>query len=323
MTTDSDSPLDVFKSSDEFTVGVFASAAAGTVARLVCHPVDTLKAKIQAAKVRNLPGGALAGLSVKSLYRGLGVTLIGGTPAVCLYLTTYDASKKHLSAYGSGDGDSFGVHFASGIIAEIVSCALFVPTDVIKERMQVQGGSKGSGRAYYKSTWDAISTIAKHEGIGYGLYKGYGASLLSFGPFSALYFGLYEDFKPRAAAYFGESSSNSGTDGSFVSNLIASASAGAIASYVTNPLDLAKLRLQIARMDDVTASSSSRPVHDKAVTQEVRASNNTFRMLAHVFRQEGVRGLYRGAFTRVLFHMPSTAITLACYDECKKLFSKQ
>ena len=33
--------------------------------------------------------------------------------------------------------------------------------------------------------------ISKQEGLR-GIYKGYWATLLSFGPFSALYFGLYE-----------------------------------------------------------------------------------------------------------------------------------
>lgn len=41
-----------------------------------------------------------------------------------------------------------------------------------------------------------------------------------------------------------------------------------------------------------------------------------------VYRTLGVRGLFRGAATRILFHTPSTAITMAIYEECKWLWGR-
>jgi hypothetical protein len=35
-----------------------------------------------------------------------------------------------------------------------------------------------------------------------------------------------------------------------------------------------------------------------------------------------MRGLFRGAGARVLFHTPSTAITMAMFEECKKRFGQ-
>lgn len=46
----------------------------------------------------------------------------------------------------------------------------------------------------YKSDLDAIRHTMKYEGIK-GLYKAYAATVLSFGPFSALWFNFYEMFK--------------------------------------------------------------------------------------------------------------------------------
>jgi hypothetical protein len=77
-----------------------------------------------------------------------------------------------------------------------------VPVDVVKERLQIQrhvvssgtgaGAGAGSEAApYYKSSMDAVKTIFQTEGIR-GIYRGYAATLLSFGPFSALYFSFYE-----------------------------------------------------------------------------------------------------------------------------------
>lgn len=68
------------------------------------------------------------------------------------------------------------------------SCGIFLPVDVIKERLQVQDLK----RSYkYKGSADAFATIMREEGVR-GLYKGYVATIYSFGPFSAIYFALYE-----------------------------------------------------------------------------------------------------------------------------------
>lgn len=87
------------------------------------------------------------------------------------------------------------------------SCVVFVPVDVIKERLQVQvsasTSSAGSKLAsyevalpVYKSSLDALMQICRQEGL-LGIYKGYGATLLSYGPFSALYFFLYEEVRKK------------------------------------------------------------------------------------------------------------------------------
>ena len=47
---------------------------------------------------------------------------------------------------------------------------------------------------HYSNDLDAIKQIRKTEGIR-GLYRAYGATVASFGPFSALYFLFYENLK--------------------------------------------------------------------------------------------------------------------------------
>lgn len=74
----------------------------------------------------------------------------------------------------------------------------------------------------YKNTFDAVKQISKSEGI-LGLYRvgyissvesgwlillirvqGYGATIASFGPYSALYFYFYETFKSKRILNFRE-----------------------------------------------------------------------------------------------------------------------
>lgn len=119
--------------------------------------------------------------------------MIVSAPATCLYLTSYEVSKDRLQSIEVFRQSPSLVYLGAGMLAEALSCVLWVPIDVIKERMQVQTklAAEGKERVYYRNTLHALQTIMKTEGLG-GLYKGYVATLLSFGPFSALYFMLYE-----------------------------------------------------------------------------------------------------------------------------------
>jgi hypothetical protein len=90
----------------------------------------------------------------------------------------------------------------------------------------------------------------KNEGLR-GLYRGYVATLSSFGPFSALYFLIYEESKAFTARYK-QSTIYSASD-----NFICATAAGAFASFLTNPLDLGKLRFQVQRRIDASASMTT------------------------------------------------------------------
>lgn len=127
---------------------------------------------------------------LRGLYRGLGVSMVGSAPATCLYLTSYEVSKDSLQSVDVFRNSPSLSYLGAGMLAEAVSCVLWVPIDVVKERMQVQTKSTRQP-VYYRNTAHAMRTIMKTEGLR-GLYKGYVATLLSFGPFSALYFMLYE-----------------------------------------------------------------------------------------------------------------------------------
>ena len=86
------------------------------------------------------------------------------------------------------------------MFAEAVACSIFVPVDVIKERRQVQANM---GTFKYKNDLDAIRQILRSEGTR-GLYRAYGATVMSFGPFSALYFLFYEKLKEKAVNFTAE-----------------------------------------------------------------------------------------------------------------------
>lgn len=89
-----------------------------------------------------------------------------------------------------------------------------------------------------------------------GLYRAYGATVMSFGPFSAMYFMFYETIKgflvDNDVNSYLKKVNQEGKEGQeashkqdigFFQSMACSMLAGGMASILTNPLDMAKLRM--------------------------------------------------------------------------------
>lgn len=122
------------------TYNVLGSASAGIVSRILTHPLDTAKARLQApASVYKGPMDALWRTfrteGVRGLYRGFGAILVGGTPGTMVYLCSYEFFKERLGTWSGisqgSDGD-FVLHFTCGMLAETIACIIYVPVDVGK-----------------------------------------------------------------------------------------------------------------------------------------------------------------------------------------------
>ena len=86
-----------------------SSCIAGIVARSICHPIDTIKARLQMKDSQKL----MRNLTVRGLYSGFPAVAVGGTPATCFYLTSYELSKNKLGTMNLPD---WLVHFTAGIL---------------------------------------------------------------------------------------------------------------------------------------------------------------------------------------------------------------
>ncbi|CEM08951.1 unnamed protein product [Vitrella brassicaformis CCMP3155] len=355
---------------------MFGGALSGFVGRLCFHPIDTCKAKLQVqmlersrksgvgsgggppAAYRNLFSTLVHTMRAEGpagLYRGFGVTGFGSIPATCLYFTSYEYFKGKLqeSLYMVKDmpPDSKAhilTDFIAGFLAEVVSCILWVPIDVSKEQLQTQYELRAT---QHRGSFDAVRNIMK-EGLPQ-LYRGYYATLLSFGPFSAFYFMFYEQFKagaqsaytymsppdfqplrPAAMEYARDDDAGSDGRGARATNrasspmesdpdaadvslpfhwlLAVGAAAGSAAAFVTNPLDLVKLRLQVQRTAKRSQTGMSTPFQYRGFWQGLRG----------VFEVEGVRGLFRGSVARILFHAPNYALTITLMEKLKEGYLK-
>ena len=313
-----------------------ASTLSGMLVRVPLHPIDTCKAKLQVQRPShsNAPQPFSSVLSclrytyaregVRGLYAGFPIAFFGSAPAACLYLTSYEVSKRWLNAVGGDSVWQPAVHFTSGLLAETVSCVLWVPIDIVKERMQVQAVLPANSSLHYNSTMHAISTIARTEGLR-GIYRGYGATLASFGPYSAFYLSIYEQLKDVQASLYKVAPAAL----PFHSFLLAGAIAGGAAAFITNPLDMAKLRLQVQRAQQqshggtaAAAAASGGGVSGVGSGLEFGYKNLVDGM-RKVVAESGWKGLWKGVGARVLFFMPSSALNIAIFDTVKSYINEQ
>jgi hypothetical protein len=269
-----------------------ASAISGFLTRILLHPLDTCKVFAQVSgsgqKSTGINSSAMTIVrndGITGLYRGFGPALIGTVPGVALYFTSFEMAKAKLERIGSERPNL--VNFTAGFLAEVVSCIVWVPTDVLKERAQALNVGKTHGHIGSPSLRDII-----HKEGFRGLYRGYGATLAAFGPFSAFYFMFAEQLKNVSRSSLGR------PDLSFMELVSICAVAGGGAALCSAPMDLVKVRMQVERQNN-----SNYPGFLSALRQ--------------IFAKEGVRGLFRGGSSRVWFAVPNTAITMSIMESIK------
>lgn len=269
-----------------------AGALAGSLARIPTHPLDTMKSRMMAS--RGASSGSLLGLlgstarqeGVRGLYRGFWFTVIASFPASCIYFTSQEWSRDKL----------FSNALLSGFFAETLSCMVWVPIDVVKERLQAQEWDEQTKYGdKYRNARTAVRQILREEGL-LGFYKGYMSTLASFGPFSALYFFFYEHFREWAQERAGQAPIPG------YMYWLGGGASGAAAAFLTSPLDLVKLRKQID-------PSSSAAFHQESLLSG----------LNKLVREEGTIGSFRGASARVLFLAPTTAFSMALFELIKQV----
>ncbi|CAI5950327.1 unnamed protein product [Closterium sp. NIES-65] len=147
--------------------------------------------------------------------------------------------------------------------------------------------------------------MLQEEGI-YSFYRSYRTTLVMNVPFTAVHFATYEASKAGLGrALPGEALPGEGVldEDRLLTHVLAGGAAGALASAVTNPLDVVKTRLQCQGVCGVKRLQSA------SVTAALRS----------IVREEGWGALLRGMRARVLFHTPAAAIVWSTYEASKNL----
>lgn len=167
---------------------------------------------------------------------------------------------------------------------------------VVKQRMQMYNSP-------YRGVLDCVRAVWQREGPA-AFYRSYTTQLTMNVPFQVLHFMTYEHLQELLNPHRLYNPS---------SHMLSGALAGAIAAAATTPLDVCKTLLNT--QESHTLSSSSQGAH-----RHISGLVHAFRT---VYRVGGLQGFFKGAQARVIYQMPSTAISWSVYEFFKYGLTKR
>lgn len=261
-----------------------------------------------------------------TLWRGLSPTLVMTVPANIIYFTGYDWLRfNKQSPINQFTSDNYAP-LAAGGVARIVAAAAVGPIEMFRTRMQA---SQSTGGSHLTETAKGMAEMVSSHGYT-SLWRGLTLTLWRDVPFSAIYWWGYESVRgiltetrersrgrsleidgSRAKARTRSQSRENHTN-TFTDSFIAGASSGAVASILTMPFDVGKTRRQV-----FNDPGTSAPGVERVLAPEEKSMP---RFLWHIYKQEGLSGLWRGWIPRTLKIAPACAIMISSYEVGKRAF---
>ncbi|XP_019945582.1 electrogenic aspartate/glutamate antiporter SLC25A12, mitochondrial isoform X3 [Paralichthys olivaceus] len=177
--------------------------------------------------------------------------------------------------------------FSLGSIAGATGATAVYPIDLVKTRMQNQR-STGSfvGELMYKNSFDCAKKVLRYEGV-FGFYRGLLPQLIGVAPEKAIKLTVNDFVRDKFTTQDGIA---------LPAEILAGGCAGGSQVIFTNPLEIVKIRLQVA--GEITTGP------------RVSALN--------VVRDLGFFGLYKGAKACFLRDIPFSAIYFPVYAHTKQ-----
>ncbi|KAJ3342941.1 hypothetical protein HDU93_000600 [Gonapodya sp. JEL0774] len=252
-----------------------AGGLSGTIADSVMHGLDTVKTRFQGQTHLEKPKYFSMGHTFETIvkeegFRGLssGITAaaLGSFGTSSLYFGTYELVKRQL-VDNWGWNASIG-YFIAGGLGDFISSFVYVPSEVLKTRFQLQGQYSNPysiSQFNYRNYLDAIQSIYRSAGFS-GLYRGYITTIARDIPFSAIQFTVYENLQWVLNRRSGVRDSK----WQFLQDAVTGMLAGGTAGFLTTPLDYVKTLQQTQRRRP-SKQLPTVPIPSKAVASPIPA----------------------------------------------------
>jgi len=271
---------------------------------LCMNPLDLLKIKFQVTTTN--PSGAL-GKHIwyslreiqqqqgwKGLYRGLGPNIAGNASSWGLYFLFYNMLKKRASGGDITQPLSAGSYLLCSAQASAVTAVLTNPFWLVRVRMFT---TRADCPTAYRGLWHGLSTIARTEGV-LGLFRGTSLALVGVST-GAIQFVAYEKMKKwgfdQKKRQYQRAGREWNTDADKLSNTaytFMSITSKLVALALTYPYQVVRSRIQ----------------NDAVLFPNIPSTTK------RTWKQEGVRGFYRGLGTNLVRVLPGTCITFVVYE---------
>lgn len=263
---------------------------------------------------------------LRGFYKGMGTVIFGTLPARVVYMGTLEVMKDATNRVTRrlDLSDSFRAslcNFVGGASASLATQTVTVPIDVISQRLMVQSSvgdhgpssansqnpsssssdkqSKSSGGALRNlNGFQMARTVVQQDGVR-GLYRGFGTSIATYVPSSAMWWGSYGGYQKLIWHHVDSSMDNPRSTAAVIAvQTTSSVLAGMTASIATNPMDLIKTRLQVGQ-------GEAKPSFRQA--------------LKHILDTEGLPGLFRGVVPRMASNALWGTAMVSTYEFLKRI----
>lgn len=292
-------------------IDLIAGGTAGLFEALCCHPLDTIKVRMQLSNksgpgVKKL-GFVQTGIQIAKretplgLYKGLGAVVTGIIPKMSIRFSSYEFYKKQLT---SADGSiTVGNTFIAGVGAGLTEAVLVVnPTEVIKIRLQAQNHSLVDplDTPKYRNAAHCVWTVVREEGFT-ALYRGVALTAARQASNQGVNFTVYSELKAKLNDLQPQYNGQLPSYQTSVIGLIS----GALGPLSNAPLDTIKTRMQ----------------REGGASKESGLSRFT-RISRQLIAQEGIHALYKGITPRIMRVAPGQAVTFTVYEYMREVLDK-
>jgi len=308
-----------------------ASSLGAVCAKAVLAPFDTIKTIQQGSKSASANAVSLKFLDATKLvmdrgngifgfYAGLGVAAIGSMPSVGLYFGIYSYSKgiigpylqQHFGTTTSSLSSKMAKRDAllrtltiatSAAIGNSIASISRVPYEVVKQKLQMN---------QYPNTWVAITSMLQSSSSSsrfsiapffpLGGISSQMARDIPYAIFTLLTYEYLRDHWVNPSKYK-QQQQNLSAKSKMISgwwrDMVTGAIAGGVGSYLTNPMDVIKTRLQTNNYDAVTGGKVYLGIWDCA---------------CRIYMEEGPCAFLKGSVPRLMHKIPANAVFFLSYE---------
>eukprot|EP00924_Labyrinthula_sp_SR-Ha-C_P013189 maker-scaffold_12-snap-gene-12.1-mRNA-1 protein AED:0.02 eAED:0.02 QI:83/1/1/1/0.5/0.33/3/79/294 len=179
-----------------FSKLIASGTLAGVFQTMVTYPLETIRTRLTLGKGLNIEYRGITDVFTKTLkqegitglYKGLGPTLLTGSPYVGLQMSFYEILTRQ-ERYGLPEQV---FKLIAGAVAGVAAQTITYPGDTIRRRMQTNG-MQGKERVY-KNSFDCLFQILRQEGAKC-LFSGLTANVIRSIPGAGIQFWAYDNLK--------------------------------------------------------------------------------------------------------------------------------
>ncbi|ETW02781.1 hypothetical protein H310_05272 [Aphanomyces invadans] len=263
---------------------VIAGSISGMSSVIVCHPLDTIRTRLQhssSSSFSTVVGTTLRHEGLRGLYKGFFPPFFSQAVYKSVIFSVQGRARSFMSTHMDRPSPLF-LSTCAGAIAGGINAFLVAPVELVRNRLQIQ--QQDTANAKYKGSIDVIRQVTKHEGP-MALWKGLSCTITRDALGVAFYFVTFDCIKTVLP-----------DDWAPASRVLVAGASGGIAFWtIALPFDTVKTVIQVS-------------AHE-AGTQP----HGMIRTGLHLVRQHGVGRVFQGwqaAFSRGI---PGAAITFWAY----------